>query len=46
MEPMTVRAAIQIGKPSEQVFEAIVDPDIMKNGSVRKVGGKSSNLSA
>ena len=36
MEPMTVQAAIQIGKPGEQVFEAIVDPDIMKNYFISK----------
>lgn len=36
MEPMTVQAAIQIGKPSGQVFEAIVDPDIMKNYFISK----------
>jgi uncharacterized protein YndB with AHSA1/START domain len=33
---MTVQAAIQIGKPSGQVFEAIVDPDIMKNYFISK----------
>lgn len=36
MEPMTVRAAIQIGKPEAQVFEAIVDPDIMKHYFISK----------
>ncbi len=46
MEALEIRAALQIGKPREEVFEAIVDPEQMKNyfiskGSARLEAGKT-----
>lgn len=36
MEALTVKAALQISRTAEEVFEAIVDPDIMCNYFISK----------
>ena len=36
---LTVKAALQIGKPAEQVFEAIINPEKMKNYFISESSG-------
>lgn len=38
--PLEIKTAIQIGKPAHEIFEAIVDPDKMKNYFISKSTGR------
>jgi uncharacterized protein YndB with AHSA1/START domain len=40
MEELKIKTAIQIGKPAEDVFEAIVDPGKMKNYFIAEGSGR------
>ncbi len=40
MQPLVVKAAIQIGKPASEVFEAIVDPEKMKHYFIANSTGR------
>ena len=40
MKELVVKAAIQVGQPAERVFEAIVNPDEMKNYFISKSSGR------
>lgn len=40
MQALEIKTAIQIGKPAHEIFEAIVDPDKMKNYFISKSMGR------
>ncbi len=39
-QPLIVKAALQIAKPAPEVYEAIVNPDIMRNYFISKSTGR------
>ena len=40
MEDLKIKTAIQIGKPAEEVYEAIIDPARMKNYFISEGSGR------